>query len=364
MKLHVKKEYILSLVAIFLGLVAGAVLMLAIGSNPLEGYLYLFQGGLMSIKRIGNTLATATPLILTGLSVAFAFRTGLFNIGAAGQMLMGGFAATALALTFEASVPRLLLLPMTVLGAVVVGGLWGVLPGFMKARFNVNEVVATIMMNWIAFWAVNYAVPVFYRDPNQETQSRAISAVSSLKADWLTALFPSSYINLGLLLALVAVALTAFLLDKTTLGYELKAVGFNRGAAEYAGIRVNRGVILSMAIAGGLAGLAGATFYTGYATNIQIGVLPSQGYDGIAVSLLGTNAPVGVLFAALFFGILQSGKGYMNAMTNIPPDIADTIIATVIYFAATSVLMERVWSAWKRRRSKKSAPVSVKGGEG
>ncbi len=363
MKIRIRREYVLSLVAVLLGLIAGAILMLAIGSNPLKGYLYLFQGGLMSIKRIGNTLATATPLILTGLSVAFAFRTGLFNIGAAGQMLMGGFAATGLALTLETVLPRPLVLLCTILGGTLAGALWGLIPGLLKARFNVNEVVATIMMNWIAFWTVNDGIPAYVRDPNQETQSRGISAVASLKADWLTSLFPGSYINLGLFLAILAALLVAFLLDKTTLGYELKAVGFNRNAAEYAGIKVNRGVVLSMMIAGALAGLAGVVFYTGYATNMQIGVTPSQGFDGIAVSLLGANAPAGAVVAALFFGVLQSGKGFMNAMTDIPPDIADTIIATVIYFAATSVLMERIWSAWRRKRSAKGAAAPAAAGK-
>jgi len=146
---------------------------------------------------------------------------------------------------------------------------------------------------------------------------------------------------LGIFIAVVSVLILWVILQKTVLGYELKAAGYNRFAAEYAGMKVNRNIVLSMIIAGALAGIGGFTLYAGYAVNIQIGVLPNQGFDGIAVALLGSSAPLGVLFSALFFGILHSGKGFMNAMTEIPPEIGDTIIATIIYFAATSILIER-----------------------
>ena len=347
MKKGMNKELAKALAAVFLGLTAGAILMLVIGKNPITGYVSLFRGGLMSAERIGNTLATATPLILTGLSVAFAFRTGIFNIGAAGQMLIGGLCATAIGLSF--SWPRPLMLISMPLCAILGGAVWGVIPGLLKARFNVNEVVSTIMMNWIAYWSVYYIVPSNFKGEYLETESARLPEVASLKTPWLTNLFQGSYINLGLFLAILAVALISFLLNRTTLGYELKAVGFNRHASEYAGISVNRNIILSMMIAGALSGIAGATFYTGYASNIQIGVLPTQGYDGIAVSLLGANSPWGVFAAALFFGLLHSGKGFMNAMTKIPPDISDSIIAIIIYFTATSLLIEKVWT-WLRKK--------------
>mgnify|MGYP005841297953 CR=1 FL=1 len=342
------KGTVVSLLAVVLGLLAGGVLMLVIGSNPFEGYSYLFKGGLMSVERIGNTLATSTPLVLTGLSVAFAFRTGLFNIGTPGQMLFGGFCATAVGLTLK--LPQPLLLPVMMIAAIMGGALWALLPGFLKARFNVHEVVSGIMMNWICYWVVYYAIPAYFKGEYLETESRKIPDAASLKAEWLSNLFSGSYVNLGLFLALGAVVIIAFILNRTVLGYELKSVGFNRHAAEYAGVSVNRGIILSMMIAGGLAGLAGAAHFTGNASNIQIGVMPSQGFDGIAVSLLGSNSPAGVLGAAIFFGILYSGKGFMNAMTKIPPEIADTIIACIIYFAATGVLIERTIDRFKRRK--------------
>lgn len=350
-----------SLISIILGLIAGGLLMLFIGASPIEGYTYLFQGALKNISRIGDTLATATPLIFTGLAVAFAFRTGLFNIGASGQMLIGGLASTAVALTFDFSRPILIL--AMVLAGIVGGGLWAFIPGLLKARFNVHEVVSTIMMNWIAYWTVYYIVPGYFKG-GTETESAQISSTASLKTPFLTEMFQGSYINLGLFFAVIAVIIIGFIINKTTIGFELKAVGFNRHAAEYAGMRVNRNIILSMLISGALAGLGGVALYTGNATSIQIGILPSQGYDGIAVALLGANSPIGVFFAALLFGILYSGTGFMNAMIEIPPELANTIIAIIIYFAATSVLIERLFNKFRKTKTNSNdvnGPVGKKG---
>ncbi|NKE06446.1 MULTISPECIES: ABC transporter permease [Mesobacillus] len=355
------RNTIVSLISIILGLVAGGILMLFIGSNPIEGYSYLLQGALKNLERIGNTLATATPLIFTGLSVAFAFRTGLFNIGASGQMLVGGLAATAVALTFDFSRPILLL--VMVLAGLVAGALWAFIPGLLKAKFNVHEVVSTIMMNWIAYWTIYYVVPGYFKGEFLETESKKLAESDTLRTPFLTEMFDGSYINLGLFFAVIAVIIIAFIIDKTTLGFELKAVGFNRFAAEYAGMKVNRNIILSMLISGALAGVGGVALYTGNASSIQIGILPAQGYDGIAVALLGANHPVGVFFAAVLFGILYSGTGFMNAMTEIPPELANTIIAIIIYFAATSVMIERLLNKFKAKKSNKdkSGPVVEKG---
>jgi len=212
-----------SLIATFLGLLAGAILMISIGSNPIEGFTYLFKGGLMSVERIGNTLSTATTLILTGLSVAFAFRTGLFNIGVSGQMLIGGLCATIIGLKVDLARPLLLFVMLIV--AIIGGALWGIIPGLLKAKFNVHEVVATIMMNWIALWITYYTVQAFLIDV-QETQSADLAVSAQLKVPWLTELFQGSSINLGLVIALLAVIFIKIVLDKTTLGFELKAVGF------------------------------------------------------------------------------------------------------------------------------------------
>jgi simple sugar transport system permease protein len=163
---------------------------------------------------------------------------------------------------------------------------------------------------------------------------------------------------MGIILAVIFVILVAFVINRTTLGYELKAVGFNRDAAEYAGLPVNRSIIFSMLISGGLAGLAGVAQYAGNASNIQIGILPTQGFDGIAVALLGNNTPLGVLLSAIFFGLLYSGRGFMSAMTDVPPEIADSIIAIIIYFAATSIMIERLARKLRLRRGTKGIPGS------
>jgi general nucleoside transport system permease protein len=344
------KDLFTAFAAVVLGLLAGAVLMIAIGANPLEGFSYLFRGGLMNIERVGNTLATATTLTLTGLAMAFAFRTGLFSIGASGQMLIGGLTATAIGLTLQ--LPKWEMLAIILLASMAAGAIWGFIPGYLKARFNVHEVVSTIMLNWIAYWTVYYTIPAYFK-AKLETESARIPDYASLKVPWLTEIFKGSFINLGVFVALAAAIVIAVILNRTVLGFELKAVGFNRHAAEFAGINVPRNMALSLGISGALAGLAGATFYVGYAVNMQIGVMPSQGMDAIAVALLGANSPLGVVMAALFFGVLHSGKGFMNAMTGIPPEIGDTIIAIIIYFAATSVLFTRLYDGLRAKLRRK-----------
>lgn len=347
------RKGLVSVIATLLGLIAGAIFMFATGHNAFEGFLYLIQGGTKSLERIGNTIATATPLILTGLSLTFAFRTGLFNIGTPGQMLFGGLCATVVAHTV--SLPRPLLLLVLIIVAILGGALWGAVPGMLKSCFNVHEVVSCIMMNWIGYWIVYYVVRDYFPNGGKSTESLPLADHVTLRASWLSDLLGGSYINLGIILAILAVILIAFILNKTTFGYELKAVGYNKHAAQYAGISVNRSVIFSMMIAGGLAGLAGLTQYLGVATNMQIGVMPSQGFDGIAVALLGATTPIGSLIAALFFGLLYAGRGYMSVMTSVPPEIADTIIATIIYFAATSILVERGLDKLASKRETKNA---------
>lgn len=335
--------------AILFGMAIAAILILITGNNPISAYFFLFRGGLMNVKRFSNTLANSTTLILTGLSVAFAFRTGLFNIGAAGQMLFGGFVATALGLTLN--LPKPLMLSVMFMGAMLGGALWGFIPGLLKAKYNVHEVVATIMMNFIALWVTYYAIrDTGLRDPGQETQSAKLQLDSSLQLDWLREITNRSFLNLGLLIAVIFVVIIAIIINKTVLGYQLKAAGFNRHAAEYAGMKVNRNIILSMTIAGALAGIAGMTYYTGYSNHMEIGKLPIQGFDGIAVALLGASTPVGALFSAFFFGILQNGKGFMQSMTGVPPEVGDLIIGFLIYGAACSVLFERILKYFKRGR--------------
>jgi len=343
---------LVSLSAVLLGLVAGLILMFLIGQNGFSGFNYLIKGATMNSRRIGDTLATATILIFSGLSFAFADKAGLFNIGVSGQILAGGFFASVFAL--HVVLPRPVMLVLLIVVGFLGGAIWGLIPGFLKAKFNVHEVVSTIMMNWIAYWSVYSLVPQWIESPQLQTESMAVSADYTFRAAWISKIFGgSNQINMTLILVIITVVALKYILDKTTLGFELKAVGSNRYCAEYAGIKVNRDVMLSMMISGGIAGLAGISYYLGYSDRIQIGVMPNVGFDGIAVALLGNNNPVAVLFSGIFFGILQSGKGFMNANMEIPPEIGDTIIAIIIYFIATSILFKNFWGRIFKRKEEK-----------
>lgn len=360
---HRSTSLLVSLSAVVLGLLAGCLLILMIGKNPFLGFSKIIQGALSSPRRIGNTIAVSTQLMLVGLSVAFAFKTGLFNIGGSGQMLIGGITSSIIA-HYVTFLPRPLYLLFIILCAGLAGALWGVIAGFLKAKFNVHEVVATIMLNWTAYWVVYDLVPRFIVDPAIQVKSMQVPMAQSLRTMWMRQMTSGSFLNYGIVIAIIATLVIKFILDKTTLGFGLKAVGANRFCAEYAGIKVKSNIVVSMAIAGGLAGLAGLTLYCGYSDIMQIGSMPAEGFDGIAVALLGNSNPIGVFFSALFFGILKSGKGSLGAGAGIPTEIADTIIATIIYFTATSVLLKRFWDGlFHRRYEKKLAKLEAVGKE-
>ena len=351
---------LISLSAVFLGIVAGCLLILMIGRNPFLGLEQIAYGALSSKRRLFNTLAMSTQLILIGLSVAFAFKTGLFNIGGSGQMLMGGITGSILAYYIPMSFPRPLYLIVIILAALIVGGLWGLISGFLKAKFNVHEVVSSIMLNWTAYWLVYDFIPRFIIDPTIVVKSAPIPTAHTLRAPWLTKLAGTPFFNYGFFLAIIAVVVIWFILQKTTLGFNLKAVGSNRYCAEYAGIKVNRSIMVSMAIAGALSGLAGLTYYCGYSNIMEMAKMPNEGFDGIAVALLGNCSPVGVFFAAIFFGILKMGKGFLTAGTGIPTEVADTIIATIIYFTATNVILASFWnSIFKKKFDKDYSALTL-----
>lgn len=348
-----KNKFVVSLLAVILGFITGALVMLITGHDPIEGYRALLKGAGLIVtakegdtildiifnKRFGDTLLNMTTLILTGLSVAFAFRTGLFNIGVAGQMLMGGFLGSFIGVKF--SLPFYIHAPLAVAVAVLGGALWALLPGLLKAKFRIHEVVSTIMMNYIALWLVYYFVQTFIKG-NFETESALVKSTASLRVEQLTKFFKGSNVNIGLFLALAAVVLVWFVLEKTTFGYELKSVGFNVNASKYAGMKVDRNMVLSMMISGALAGLAGAVFYLGYAENIKIGPpLPAAGYDGIAVALVGLNNPFGVLLAAFLFGLMNAGSLFMNSAAGVPNELVSIIIAIIVFFSATSLMLEK-----------------------
>ncbi len=350
---------LVSLSAVFLGIIAGCVFILCIGKNPFAGFERILFGALSNTRRIGNTLGMSTQLILIGLSVAFAFKTGLFNIGASGQMLIGGITGSILAYYLPMDMPRIIYIPIIIIAAMITGAFWGFLSGLLKAKFNVHEVVSTIMLNWIAYWIVYDFIPRFIIDPTISVKSKPIETVHTLRADWLTDLTAFSTMNYGFFLAIIMCVVVWFILQKTTLGFNLKAVGSNRFCAEYAGIKVNRSIMISMAIAGALASLGGLTYYCGYSNIMEMGKMPNEGFDGIAVALLGNCSPVGIFFSAIFFGILKMGRGSLAA-TGIPTEIADTIIATIIYFTATNVILASFWNGIFHSRFAKKEEWALK----
>ena len=285
---------LVSVSAVILGMLAGCILILVIGKNPITGYSKLFMGALSNKRKIGATIGLSTQLIFAGLSFSFAYKTGLFNIGGSGQMLVGGITCSLLAHMLPAGIPRPIYLVIIILAAILAGGLWGFISGFLKAKFNVHEVVSCIMLNWIAYWICYDFIPRFIIDPSIAVKSAPIANERTLRSGIFTALFgKTTTANLGFLLAIAAVVLIWFILNKTTLGFNLKAVGANRYCAEYAGIKVTRSIIISMAISGALCGLAGLSFYCGYSNIMEMGKMPSEGFDGIAVSLLANATPVG-----------------------------------------------------------------------
>ncbi len=325
--------------AVALGLFLGFVLLLISGYNGFEAFFRLFQGAFGNVRRFGNTLAFMTPLMFTGISVAFAFRTGLFNIGASGQFLVGGLAGVLVGVLID--LPPVAHHIVVILAATLAGAIWGSIPGILKAVFNIHEVVVSIMLNYTSIWVVQYFALLLVPNEQYETETAEIAHTASFKSEFLRNLTDSS-IDYGFFIGIATLVIIYIILEKTTFGFELKAVGFNKNAAKYSGMKVNRNIIYSMAIAGALAGIGGALYYTGYRSNLNIGILPTYGFDGIAVSLLGLNTPFGVFLSSFLFGALRGGGEFMTATTGISKEIVDVVIATIIYFSAITVVLERV----------------------
>ncbi|MBI4640229.1 MAG: ABC transporter permease [Candidatus Tectomicrobia bacterium] len=334
--------------SLFLALILGGGLILAVGENPLQVYGILLKGALGSKDGIGYSLFYATPLIFTGLAVAFGFRGGLFNIGGEGQLYVGAFAAAWIGLTFP-TLPSFLLLPLSILSAFLAGAIWGAIPGILKARLGVHEVINTIMMNFLASGLVNYLVTYPYRAPGDmipqtveiPTSSR-IPRMSFLLAP-LGIDFPERVpFNAAFILALFVSFLIYLFLWKTRWGYEVRAVGLNPLASRYAGINVTWVTIITMTVSGGLAGLVGVHEVLGYRYRYYDHFSPGYGFLGIAVALLGRNHPLGVCLSALLFGVLMRGGLYLDVVTeHISKDIVEILQALLILVVASEKLFAK-----------------------
>jgi ABC-type uncharacterized transport system permease subunit len=329
------------LIAVAAAFLVGGLVVLAIGENPLRIYGILFRGAFGSIDSIGLILFNAVPLIFTGLSVAFAFRAGLFNIGGEGQLYIGSFVCALAAFAF-AGLPPVLMIPVLIIASALGGAAWGAIPGFLKARFGVHEVINTIMMNFIAVGVTSYFVINVLREPGQMTPQTAEIPVAG-QLPRLAGAFQhlgiplphANPLNFSLVLALAAVWLAWFVLYRTNLGYEIRAVGANASAAEYAGINVRRTIIIAMLISGAFAGLVATNEVMGFRHRFLDNFSSGLGFMGIAVALLGKNSPLGVLLAALLFGVLNTGALEIDVFTDVPRELilvvqAVTIILVVV----------------------------------
>ena len=378
-----------SLISIVVGLLVGGIVVLIVGlvepkitSGSIWDGIRLIFAGILSTGRdaagsltwgfnaqnIGNMLFRATPLIMTGLSVAVAFKTGLFNIGAPGQYLMGTLASLCIALGIpSSSVPAGVIWVLALLGGMLAGALWGAIPGLLKALLNINEVLACIMTNWIAANLVTWMFDISnFKNIAESTKSGYIykttyNGVATPKLG-LDKLFPGSQVNGGVLLAILLAIVVYIIMQKTTFGYQLKACGSNRHAARYAGIPDKRNIVLSMAIAGALAGAGAALYWLSgntefYWTTYQS--LPVVGFNGIPVALLAINNPIGVIFAGIFMAMLNIVGMQLTNLTAYNEYITDVIIAVIVYLSAFALVIRMMLVNIRKRKELKKAAVTT-----
>lgn len=341
------RELLFPLIAVIAAFVIGGILILIIGDNPIEAYRLLLGSALSWPDGIGYTLFYATPLIFTGLAVLVAFRCGLLNIGAEGQLYVAAFATAWVGITF-ANVSAWILLPLCFVAALLAGGVWGAIPGVLKARFGSHEVINTIMLNFVAVALVSYFTQYHYKipgDPIMETAPIGAGAHIARLGKFIPGLPERIPLNLAFILALICCVLVYLFLWRTKWGYELRSTGANPSAAEYGGISIRKQIIIAMTISGALAGMVGINEVLGYRYRYYDGFSANYGFTGIAVALLGRNHPVGVLLAALLFGMLIRGGIFVDAFTNnVTKDLVDVLQGIVILFVAAEALLRGPFS--------------------
>jgi len=341
-------SFLISLLSIVLGLLCGAVVMLFGGYDPIQGYYHLFIKIFGNWYDFGENMRQVTPLILTGLAVAFAFRSGLFNIGVEGQFLMGMTGASLVAVPF--SLPWYIHVPLAIASGAIFGGIWAGIVGFLKARSGINEVIVCIMFNWIALFMSNQLIKQFLLEPGQQ-RSRMIQDSASIAIKPLLPFFDNARIHWGMLLAVLCAVFFFVLMWKTTQGYELRAIGHSQSASEYAGIKVGWGMVKAMFISGAFAGLAGAFEVLGvFQYQSIVNAMPGYGFDGIAVALLGMTHPFGVVLSAFLFGSLTYGSSGMSFGTGAPPEVIRIVFGSIIFFIATQGMFRGMMDKLRHRR--------------
>ncbi len=334
-----------SLLAIFLALAIGAALIALLGHSPGLAFASLYRGAFGSLYGFSQTLLKATPLLFTGLSVTVASRAGLFNIGSEGQLYWGAFAA-ALAALVTVPLPTPLAVAFSMIAGGLAGGLWGSIPGFLKARTGAHEVITSIMLNSIAILGTNHLTSTYFKAPGAVDQTERIPANAAI---------PPVFADLtsGILIGVAVVAVVHWFLNRTSLGYDFRAVGLNPKAAEYGGVVSTRIQVVAMAMGGMMAGLAGSVVVLSQLSRFVSNFSPGLGFTGIAVAVLGRGNPWGVLLAALLFGALESGGMAMQLFARIPNDLTTVVQGLVILLVAAPSLSRRLSSL---RRAKGGNP--------
>lgn len=348
-KIFTLDSIILPVAAIILGLLVGAVVMLIGGYNPLVAYGALVQRVIGNPYDFGETIRQITPLMFTGLAVAFAFRSGMFNIGADGQVLIGMTVATAVSLSFK-GLPSAILVPLAVIAGGIGGGLWAAIAGYLKAKRGINEVITTIMLNWTALYLSNYIIRHFFL---LKGQNRSENIDASASMTFLNEVFNNARVHWGTVIALLTAVFFYVYLWKTKQGYEMRSVGLNPNAAEYAGMNVGRNIVKAMFISGVFAGLAGTFEVLGvFHYQSVFAASPGYGFDGIAVALLGMNHPFGVVLGSILYGVLTYGSAGMSFSAGVPPELIKIVIGSIIFFIAAQGIVRIVLKPFYLKRKK------------
>ncbi len=358
--------------AILLSLIASSVVLLILGKNPMEAFVSLLRGsGILPKEAYAakksmltdflSLLNAWTPMLFASLSVAVAMRAGLFNIGVSGQMLCAGFIATV-TVGYAENLPAVVAKPLVVIIGLVAGALVASIIGFLKQKWNINEVVSAIMLNYIIRYVVSFFVKATINNPSTR-QSWPVTASSRLSLMDTELGGLKMDIPLGIILAVAAVILVQFLFTKMKLGFELRAIGGNPVAARYAGVNVGRNTVLVMAISGALAGLAGVTYYLGYFGSIQPDVLISTGFDAIAVCILGNSNPIGIIFSSLLISVIDKGSTYLQSSIGVRQEIGALITGLILLFSACGAFISYLVNRGRQHEEDARKLLSGAGGK-
>ena len=361
-----KRPITSTILAILCGVIVSGVILALVGYNPVSAFVSLLNGIFSRPKYIFKVIERSTPIILTGISVAFSFKAGLFNIGAEGQYILGSIAATIVGISFN--LHPLFQVPLVIFSGVLAGAIWGLITGFLKAKFGIHEVILGIMLNWIAFHLCNFIVNHnLYHKPNSSrthsinssgftmilnTWKRSKDGIEALRKNKLLSdILLKTDLNVGFIVAVLVAVVVWFILKKTTLGFAVRAVGLNPSAAKIAGIGIKRNITSTIAISGAISGLAAALVITGTSPHAlyQLAMFENIGFNGLSVALIANSSPIGCIFSGLFFSGLIYGGNSIQSDLNIPSEIISITIGSVLFFVALTKCLPMLIGKFSKR---------------